>query len=131
MTDRLDRIERLQETFAANQVQIQANQQATQTRFDQFDDRMTATSAILADLAARQITSQNEMASRFEQFDDRMNAISATLADLGTRQITTQNQIDSLTALTIENNRAIAALGFRSVNHEGRLDDLEGQGEVE
>ena len=131
MTDRLDRIERLLEATSANQAQfqadMQASRQATQTQFDQFNDRMNATSAILVDLATRQVTTQNQL----DQFDDRMNAASATIADLATRQITTQNQIDSIWALAADTRQSVAALLQISVRHEGRLDDLEGQGEVE
>ena len=61
----------------------------------------------------------------------RIDNIAAVVADLGTRQITTQNQIDSLTALVLDNRQSIAVLGYRSVQHEGRLDNLEGQGEIE
>jgi tetrahydromethanopterin S-methyltransferase subunit G len=103
MTDRLDRIERLLENISTNQAQMQADFQAN----------------------------QQATQTRLDQFDDRMNAASATIADLATRQIVTQNQIDSLTALTLDNRQAIAALLQVSVRHEGRLDDLEGQGEVE
>lgn len=61
----------------------------------------------------------------------RIDNITAVVADLGTRQITTQNQIDSLTTLVLDKRQSIAVLGYRSVQHEGRLDNLDGQGEIE
>ena len=127
MTDRLDRIERLQEIFSVNQAQIQASQQSTQIQLDQFGDRMDATLATIADLATRQAITQTHL----DRVDNRMDGITAVIAALTTRQTITQNQIDSLMALSADTNRSIANLGFRSVNHEGRLEILEGQGEVE
>ncbi len=117
MTDRLDRIERLLETMSTRQADMQASQQSTQRHLDSL-------AASVAELRTRQITTQN-------QLDNFAATAVATNADLTTRQITTQNQIDSLTALVLDNRQSIAFLGYRSVNHEGRLDELEGQGEVE
>ena len=97
-----DRLDRIERLLET----IAVSQQATQTNIDGVTDRLN-------------------------QITDRMDATSATIAQLATQQITTQNQIDSLTALVLDNRQSIAVLGYRSVQHEGRLDNLEGQGEVE
>ena len=105
MTDRLDRIERLLETISTNQTDLQANQRATQMQLNT-------------------ITKNQEATQR------HLDSLVSTAADMRTRQVITQNQIDSLAALSIDTRQALMVLLQTSVRHEGRLDDLEGQGEA-
>ena len=114
MTDRLDseslpwagRIERLLETISTNQAEMQATQLATQTQLDTLTNSQQATQR-------------------------HLDSLVSTAADMRTRQIITQNQIDSLAALSTDTRQALMLLLQTSVRHEGRLDDLEGQGEGE
>ena len=112
MTDRLDRIERLLETISTNQAEMQVSQADLQANHIKMQ-------AVQAEIQVSQQATQRHL-----------DSLVSTAADMRTRQIITQNQIDSLAALSTDTRQALMVLLQTSVRHEGRLDDLEGQGEA-
>lgn len=89
-------------------------------RLDRIERLLETISTNQADMQVSQQTTQRHL-----------DSLVSTAADMRTRQIITQNQIDSLAALSTDTRQALMVLLQTSVRHEGRLDDLEGQGEVE
>jgi chromosome segregation ATPase len=119
--DRFDRIERLLETLSNNQIttQNQISQLATT-----IGDTQTQVLSIAGhlDSVSRHL---DNVSRRLDSVSRHLDSLVSTAADMRTRQIITQNQIDSLAALSADTRQALMVLLQTSVNHEGRLDDLE------